>query len=131
MDLLKYGYYISDGEKWEDWHVGHKEEGFSYKFLKIIDDTTFFYYSNINKSFDFLSYLKKYRTIKELLNETTVNFGTYAIIDELVTFEYVVLDKYHMKFELEIVSAELLKDLKGRLFHFIQIENKKFENLPL
>lgn len=53
MELLKKGYYKSKGKKWEDWHAGHKEEGYSYKFIKFINHDTFFSHSKTYENFDF------------------------------------------------------------------------------
>lgn len=130
MELLKKGYYLAEGKKWEDWHAGHKEEGFSYKFLKIIDNNTFFSHSKTDKDFDFISFLKKYRTIKELQDKTTVNYGSYTIEENLIKFDFVVLDKYPMHFELEIITPELLRDKDGRQYHFVPVEEEKLKGLP-
>ena len=130
MELLKKGYYKSEGKKWEDWHAGHKEEGYSFEFIKINEKGTFFSHEKTLEDFNFIDYLQKYKTIKELLDKTTVNYGSYTIEGRLIKFDFVVLNKYPMHFELEIITPELLKDKDGRYYHFIPVDEEKLKGLP-
>ncbi len=130
VELRIDGYYLSEGRKWEDWHAGHKEEGYSYEFIKININNTFFSYIITDRNFNFIDFLKKYQTIKELQNKTSVNYGNIKITNNKVQFSYIALEEFPMHFELEIISPELLKDKDGRKYHFVPVDEEKLKGLP-
>lgn len=74
--------------------------------------------------------MKEYNTIKELREKTAVNYGNYNIKDNIIKFDFVVLDKYPMPFELEIITPELLRDKDGREYHFVPVDEERLKGLP-
>jgi hypothetical protein len=131
MIVLTKGYYMSEGMKWEDYYAGHKLEGYSFKYVKINDNGTFLSKITALKDFDFIAYLKKFNTIEELQEKTDTNYGQYVIEDNIIKCDFIVLNKYPMHFELEIITPVLLRDKEdGMDYHFVPVEEEKLKGLP-
>jgi len=130
MKLLSNGYYISEGKYFEDWHAGHKDEGYIYSFLKINPNFSFVKIKRRNVNFDFIAFLKA-QSKEELLKDTSTTYGKYYLKkDNKIHFSHRVMDMWDMEFELELISSELLKDKDGVEYHFIPVDEEKLKGLP-
>ena len=130
MSIRTDGYYISDGKHFEDWHAGHKDEGYLYSYLKLNSKGLFIKALYRNNDVNFLEEINL-KTKEELLKDTSSPYGQYCIKEnKIIQFKYRLMDKWDMSFELEIITPELLRDKDGREYHFVAVEDEKLEGLP-
>ena len=130
MNIRTDGYYISEGKHFEDWHAGHKDEGYIYSYLKL--DTTGVFIKSLyrNEDADFIGEINS-RTKEDLLKDTSTPYGHYCIKEKnKIELKYRLMDKWDMHFELEIITPELLRDKDGREYHFVPVDEKRLKGMP-
>lgn len=130
MNIRTDGYYISEGKHFEDWHAGHKYEGYIYSYLKLDTNRIFVKSLYRNDNADFLEDINS-KTKEDLLKDTSIPYGYYHIKkNNKIEFKYRLMNKWDMSFELEIITPELLKDKEGRGYHFVPVDKEKLKELP-